>query len=157
MLLRRLHPATVDAASGKIQIGLIVETVVATIGAAIPPASVPVPVVPKLTIADWHVAHVVDNRDVVWAAALLLHGPLLDVVGELSGGHPVGLLAVGLKLGGAKLGLCESSGCVGDWLLRARSEGCKAVHVVAVAAAVVGLRVVAQVHAVHAGVQVVQG
>ena len=151
MLLLRLHPATVDAASGKIEIGLIVEAVGAAVGAAVTPAGVPVPVGPKLTVSDWHVAHVVDNRNAVWAAALLLHGPLLDVVRELGGGHPVGLLAVGLQLGGTKLGLCEGSGCVSDWLLRARSEGCKAVDVVAVAA-VVGLRVVAHIQAIHAGI-----
>ena len=146
----RLHPATVDAASGKIEIRLIVEAVGAAVGAPVTPAGVPVPVGSKLTVSDW-VAHVVDNRNAVWAAALLLHGPLLDVVRELGGGHPVGLLAVGLQLGGTKLGLCEGSGCVSDWLLRARSEGCKAVYVVAVAA-VVGLTVVAHIQAIHAGI-----
>ena len=59
------------------------------------------------------------------SSGLLLHGPLLDVVGELGGAHSVGLLGIGLEFGGSKLCLSESTCRVGNGLVGPRLERSK--------------------------------
>lgn len=54
---------------------------------------------------------------------LLLHGPLLDVVAELGGGHAVRTLAARLQLGAAELGLREGGGGECEGLRAERRRG----------------------------------
>ena len=70
---------------------VIVEATGAVVGGAatastITATCIPVPAVPEMTISNGHCTHVVDgDAAVVGAAALLLHGSLLDVIRELGG------------------------------------------------------------------------
>jgi len=92
LLLLGRHSPTVDATRGQIEVLLLVVIVKAagavgggTATSTISATCIPVPAVPEMTVSDGHCTHVVDGDAVVGAAALLLHGPLLDVVRELCG------------------------------------------------------------------------
>ena len=130
-MLLLLHSAAVDAARGQVEVLLllIVESVVDVVRPFA--ARVPESAVPEVSVvgADWHATPHVADGDPCRAAVLLLHGSLLDVVGEFRRGHSVRLFAVRLQLGGPELGLRKRSGGVGDGLVGPRSERSEPVHV----------------------------
>jgi hypothetical protein len=103
-LLLLLHPAAVDAARAQVEVLLLLLLLIvkAVVGVVRPfAAGVAEGAVPEVTVgSDRHVSasHVADG-DPGGAAVLLLHGSLLDVVGELGGGHSVRFFAVRLQLG----------------------------------------------------------